>query len=401
MWATLGILFLLQASDFTAEGLKALENRQYESAVDQFRKAVAADPSDFSAHFNLALAYGFLGRDEDGIAEYRKTLDLKPDLYEAELNCGMLLLRHKDPAARSLLEAAAMQRPNEFRPRYYLAKAQAQAGALDQAEASYRRALEIDPKSAAAESGLGRTLAHEGKLAEAAPHYRQAALDPKYRNSLLELADAYENAHQPGEAAAIYKDFPDDDAAQARLGHVLLESKKYDEAIPVLETALQKEPSTTNTVALAMAYVFSTQPAKAAPLLEKAVAADPANYELRMIYGRALRDAKQFPPAAGQFAEAAKLKPVALEAWRELGDALYMAGDLPKSLAAFDHAHQLGENSAGLAFMRAIILDKMRQLKPALAAYEQFLDLSQGKNPDQEFQARQRARIIRHQLEAH
>jgi hypothetical protein len=51
--------------------------------------------------------------------------------------------------------------------------------------------------------------------------------------------------------------------------------------------------------------------------------------------------------------------------------------------------------------MRAITLDKLRQLKPALEAYEQFLAQSNGKHPDQEFQARQRARIIRHQLEEH
>ena len=131
------------------------------------------------------------------------------------------------------------------------------------------------------------------------------------------------------------------------------------------------------------------------------MAAEPANFELRMMYGRALRDARQFPLAGAQFAEAGKLKPGAVEAWRELGDSLYMAGDLPRSLEAFDKVRQLGENAAGVAFMRAIILDKMRQLKPALEAYEQFLDLSQGKHPDQEFQARQRARIIRHQLEAH
>ena len=49
--------------------------------------------------------------------------------------------------------------------------------------------------------------------------------------------------------------------------------------------------------------------------------------------------------------------------------------------------------------MRAIILDKARQLKPALEAYRQFLSLSQDKNPDQEFQARQRARIIQRELD--
>jgi tetratricopeptide (TPR) repeat protein len=394
---------LSQASDFAADGLKALDAGQYETAADAFRHAVAADPADYSAHFNLALAYGLLARDEDGIAEYRKTLTLKPGLYEAELNCGMLLLRHKDaPAAAALLEAAAAQKPDEFRPRYYLAEAETQSGSLDRAEASYRRALELDAKSAAAEAGLGRVLARAGKLAEAEPHFRQAAaLDPKYRGSLLELAAAFETAHQFAEAAAIYRGFPADAAAQAQLGHMLIEGKQYAAAVPVLESAYAKQPSTPNQVALAMAYAFSDQPAKAAPLLERAVAAEPADYELRMIYGRALRDLRQFPPAAAQFAEAVKLKPDAVEASSESGGVLYMAGDLPHALEAFDRARQLGENTAGNAFMRAIILDKQRQLKPALDAYELFLSLSDGKHPDQEFQARQRARIIRHQLEKH
>jgi tetratricopeptide (TPR) repeat protein len=402
MWAMLAILFLFQAPDFAAEGLKALENGQYEAAAEAFRKVLAADPSDYGAHFNLALAYGFLGRDEDGIAEYRRTLELKPGLYEAELNCGMLLLRRKDAGAEALLEAAAERKPEEFRPRYYLAEAEAQAGALDRAEASYRRAIELDPKSAAAESALGRLLAREGKLDDAAPHCRQAAaLDPKYRGSMLELAGAYEKAHQPAQAAAIYRDFAGDPAAQAHLGQLLLDGKQYAEAVPVLETAYAGEPSTTNAVVLAKAYVLSGAPAKAAPLLQKVVAADPANFDLRMMCGHAFEDARQFPAAAAQFTEAGKLKPDAIAAWRELGDVLYMAGDLPGALEAFDHARQLGENTAGLAFMRAITLDKMHQLKPALEAYQQFLAMSKDKFPDQEFQARQRVRIIRHELERH
>ena len=58
-----------------------------------------------------------------------------------------------------------------------------------------------------------------------------------------------------------------------------------------------------------------------------------------------------------------------------------------------------GENSAGNWFLRAIILDKLHQIKPAKDAYEHFLALSQGKNPDQEFQARQRARILQREID--
>jgi Flp pilus assembly protein TadD len=71
-----------------------------------------------------------------------------------------------------------------------------------------------------------------------------------------------------------------------------------------------------------------------------------------------------------------------------------MTGDFPQALSAFEQAAKAGDTSPGNWFLRAIILDKLRQLKPAKAAYEQFLAASQGKNPDQEFQARQRVRIL-------
>ncbi len=117
------------------------------------------------------------------------------------------------------------------------------------------------------------------------------------------------------------------------------------------------------------------------------------------MYARALRDAKQYPAAIGQFNEAVKIKPADMRAWSDLASMLYINGDLPNALAAFDRARQLGENTPGNWFLRAIILDKLKQLKPALEAYRQFLSMSHGENADQEFQARQRARIIQNELE--
>ena len=129
------------------------------------------------------------------------------------------------------------------------------------------------------------------------------------------------------------------------------------------------------------------------------MAAEPGNYDLRMMYARALRDKRQFQPAAAQFYAAAKLKPTEPKPWTELGGMLYMAGDLPQALAAFEQAAKNGENVAGNWFLRAIILDKLRQIKPAKDAYEHFLAMSQGQNPNQEFQARQRVRILQREID--
>jgi tetratricopeptide (TPR) repeat protein len=427
MWAIFAAFLAFQTADFPADGLKALDEGHYEAAAQAFVKAVEADPKDYSAHFNLGLAYSFLGKDAEGVAEYRKALELKPGLYEAELNAAILLLRQKNPAdALPLLSQASEQKPDEFRPRFYLAEAQLQTGAYDAAEAAYRRALELDPKSAPAELGLAHALARQSKLPEAAPHFRQAAqLDPKDREYLLELAGLYEKDRQPAEAIAIYREFPENAAAQRQMAQLMLESRQFTDALPQLEGAYKQSPTQANRVALAKAYVSARQLDKALPLLDQSVAAEPGNYDLRMLYGLTLRDRRQFEPAAVQLYEAAKLKPAESQTWSDLAGMLYMvaanaeqnlramaakpdqeraaavdvARRYQQSLAAFDRARDLGQNTAGNWYFRAIILDKLKQLKPALEAYQKFLSMSQGKNPDEEFKARQRVKIIQREVE--
>jgi tetratricopeptide (TPR) repeat protein len=400
MWAVAALLFFLQA-DYTTEGMKALDEGKYDAAVQAFRKAIEADSKDYFAHFNLAMAYTLLQRDPEAVAEYRQTLVLKPGLYEAQLNGGIVLLRQKNPAeALPLFEGAAAQKPREFRPRYYLAESQLQTGDYSKAEETYKLAIALDAKSAGAQLGMAQVLVQQGRIADADAYFRQAAqLDPKYRDYLLELAALYEKAAQNREAIEIYRDFPDNPAAQARMGELLLESKQFEDAVPRLEEAFAKDPSPVNRSALAAAYVFTRKLDKALPLLELSVAAEPANYELRMMYARALRDKRQFQPAARQFYDAAKLKPAEPKPWTELGGMLYMAGDLPQALAAFEQAARNGENAAGNWFLRAIILDKLRQIKPAKEAYEHFLTMSRSQNPNQEFQARQRVRILQREID--
>jgi tetratricopeptide (TPR) repeat protein len=401
MWIALAALFFLQSTDPSADGLKALEERRYDAAAELFRKAVEADPSDYSAHFNLALAYGFLNRDADGIAEYRKTLELKPALFQAETNQGTLLLRQKRPAeALPLFEDAVRQKPADFGARYHLAQCQLETGALPAAHENFRAALEMNSKSAGAELGMAHVLARQGKLDEAAGHFRQAAqLDPSYRDGLLELADLYAQDKRIPEALAILRDFPDNPAAQERAGELMLRARQFADAIPRLEQAYSQDPTSANRVALAFAYQGNGDSAKALPLFAKAAAEDSSNFDLHFTYAQALLEAKQYPAAAAEFDRAAKLKPNDMRAWSNLGAALYLAGDLERSLVAIDRARELGEDTAGNWFLRAITLDKLRQLKPALDSYQQFLSMSHGEHENQEIQARLRSKIIKSELE--
>src|SRR5689334_22412567 len=232
----LALLFFLQA-EYTAEAMKALESGKYTDGVAAFTKAIAAEPIDYFAHVNLAMAHTFLHQDAEAIAEYRKTLEIKPRLYEAELNGGIVLMRQKNPAeALPLLEDAAEQKPGEFRPRYYLAESELQTGDYSKAEENYKRALALDAKSAGANLGMAQALVQQGRLDDAAPYFRQAAqLEPNYRGYLLELGSLYEKANRPADAIAIYREFPDNAAAQSRMGELMMASKQYVDALPQLE----------------------------------------------------------------------------------------------------------------------------------------------------------------------
>ena len=398
MWAVaIGALLLFApATDYQGEGLKALEAKQYDQAVQLFTQAVQTDPADYSAHFHLALSFSMLGKDAEAISELQKTLELKPGLYQAELNLGIVLLRQKRAKeAIPHFDAAVQAKPKEFRAQWYLGEALLSADEPARAEPHYQAAIEIDGKSAAAQLGLGRSAARQNRLSEAAEHFRKAAeLDASFSDALLELAGLYEQNHQADEAIAIYQKFADRPAAQERLGELLIEAQRYAEAIPYLEKAVAQSATPANRLALATAYDMNKEQQKALAQFERAAAAEPASYDLRMRYGRALRDQHQFIPAANQFAAAAKLQPDSKEAWNELAGVLTLAEQYPQALAALDRVRALRAEIPGDYYLRAIILDKLHDYKPALESYRQFLATSGGKNPDEEFKARQRSRII-------
>ena len=396
MWSIALLALFLQTSDPQAEGIKALEQQRYDAAAELFQKAVAANPKDYGAHFHLALANSLIGKDDMAISGYQKVLELKPGLYEAELNLGILLLRQNQPGeAVKVLESAARQKPKEFRPVNYHAEALLRAGNASAAETQFRAAAEIDPKAASAALGLARSLARQQKLADAAPLFEKAAeLDPTFKDALLELASLYEANKQLKEAAVIYGKFPENAAARERLGELLLESGESAQAIPQLEAAVNNSPTTANRYALAHAYVSNKQVQKALPLLEDALKAEPGHIGLRAMYGRSLRELKRYPGAAEQFLLVAKSKPQDAEASSDLAGMLVLIERYPEALGALDRVRALNGEKPGHHFLRAIVLDKNQAAEGALASYQKFLELSEGKYPDEEFKARQRVKIL-------
>jgi len=399
MWF-LFLALLAQSANVLDDGNKALDAKQYDRAIELFTQAAAADPKDYAAHFQLALTYSLLGRDRDAIPQYRTTLDLHPGLYEAELNLGLSLMRTNDPAgAIAHFKTATEQKPKEFRPALGLAQALYNTNRVAEAEAAYRSALALDPRSAATESGLAMSLIRQKRADDAAPHVQQAfVLDRSYRAGFVALAQLYESTGRTSEAITFYRMFPDNPEALEHLGILLTAKGETAEAIQALEALLEKMPTDARRIELAQAYAQNKQMDKAQAVLQPALQASPNDLDLRMFYGRLLRDQRKFPEAAAQFTAATRIKPDAVDPWNELAGALVIAGQYPEALNAFDHIRALGAEKPGNLFFRALSHDRLKQRPEAVENYNKFLAVSQGKFPDQEFQARQRVRILETEL---
>lgn len=350
-------LWLAQA-DPIATGTKAMDAGRFEEAEREFQKAVAAAPQDFGALFNLALAQTFVNKDEEAMAGFKKVLEIKPGLFEAQINLGLLLFRHrKFQESIGPLGDALAQRSNDLRAAWHLADAQRETGQCLTAEPNYRKALEIDSATVAAQLGLARCLVLLKRIDEAAPFFLKSGAG-------LELAQAYEDADE------------------------------LDKAIPLYEESLKQQPDLAVQTRLAGAYLRTKQPDKAQAIIEAALAKTPNDFDLLLTHGRLLRDKRDFAAAAREFAKAVQVKPDSTEALSELSGMFVSLNEDARAIAVFDRLKALGAETPGHLFFRAVVLDRNHQVKPALAAYREFLTVSNGKFPDEEFKARQRARIL-------
>ena len=384
---------------------KALAAKEFAAALPLLKELTAKEPQNDRAWFNLAYTYTMLGEHPEAIAAYRQTLVLRPQFAEASLNLGILLLEQEQAAeAIQHLEAVVAARPKDARGHLLLGDAVEAGGDSGRAAEQYRRALILDPKLPQAHHALGRLLVDLKKFAEAEPHLAQAIqLQPTDTTASLEMARLWELTGRDGEALKFYTELvkrePANVAVRRHLGVLLLANKQYVEAAAQFEAAAQTAPSPEDDWNLARAYAGAKRAEQAIPLLGKLAAADPRNYDVRLLLGKMLMSQRNFPAAQQELAAAVALRPDLADAYVDLANVLYLQQNFPATLRVLERVAQLAPETPWLHFLRAISLDKLDYVEPALTSYERFLAISRDKFPNQEFQTRQRIKVLKRRLQ--
>jgi tetratricopeptide (TPR) repeat protein len=391
-------------NDLLDEAQHDIDASQFEAALVPLQKFLAEKPDIAWAHFQLAYAYTALKRPDEARAEYERATTLDPKMSEAFLNLG-ILLSEKDPAAAvAPLRRAVDLLPAQSRPRFLLGHAQERAGDIPGAVESYEGALHLDPSDVEAEIHLGNLYVGLKRYSDAETKFRAALeLQPKSPQALLGLAQTLDAQKKP-EAAAAYRDYlavqPDTPGAESRTVHLLLEQKQYDAALAELDRADAGKPSTLDSLrSRADIQIAQKKWDDSIVTLCKAIALAPNDAQLHGGLGRVYMQKRDFPNAEKEIKAALQLDKNNLVYWKDLRTTYYLAGNWSATLAAQDLLAKSETPGAGEWFIRALCYDNLRQPKPALEAYEKFLELDQDKNPDQVWQAQQRSKVLRRMLD--
>src|SRR5260370_7368713 len=267
------------------------------------------------------------------------------------------------------------------------------------AEESFDAMLHLDPNDITATDYLGWSALRAGKPAEAEARFRRALeVQPNGPGERKGLAESLDAQKKP-EAADAYRNYlelkPDDSEARSRFLHLLMEQNQNNKPLKELNRLNSGKPPSLESLKLrADIPIGAKKWDDSVATLQQALVVAPSDAQLHGGLGRIFLQKRDFSAAEKELRAALHLDGKNLAYFKDLSSTFFLAGNYPAALAAMDEIAKVEQPGARAWFVRAICYDKLRQLKPALEAYQKFLDLDQDNNPDQVWQPKQRSKAL-------
>lgn len=316
----------------------------------------------------LGKAYGEAGLWEEASLALAEALRRKYEPVQTGLDLAQTFLeRGSIDGAKAQYEDVLKQDPNNFMAQVGVADCLRETGQYDQAVEKYDAILKSKPDFAPAHLGKAKCLDRQGKRKEAYEEFKVAIKsDPNFPEAHLEMANAFLNYFQPSKVAEAIPELeaysklrpkdatglyqlakvyqmrgdtlskskgveaarqaasldPGNDAIWELLGTLLLDTKRYDEALPALEKSVSLAPTADRWYKVGRTYqgqadgVAKADSVMAASLYEKgraaldtAVKLDAKNADAWFYLGEADYSLKQYDPAEAEFSKVIELEP--------------------------------------------------------------------------------------------
>jgi tetratricopeptide (TPR) repeat protein len=251
-----------------------------DQATSAYRKALEKDPTNAGARRALISLQERRGDVEGALAEARKLAAEAPQSGDAQLQLGRLLMRKNEfnEAVKPLELAAASSGVAEAH--VLLGTAYQNMGRYADAAASYKKAVELDPKNIDYRTTYGLFLGLAGQYEPGIAELKKVIATPGYKDAAAyaNLGWIYRNMKppRPEEAVNAYKKAAELDPKNAQvalgLAWAYLKANRFDDAIATYERLRQLDPKMEAEAenGLGWSYAFKKDVAQARAHAEKA-----------------------------------------------------------------------------------------------------------------------------------
>jgi tetratricopeptide (TPR) repeat protein len=264
-----------------------IRNKQLDEADSSYTALIAKHPQSVPlkvAYARILILKKDLPKARAIIAELEKTDSSAPNV--ALLNSLILLNDGKVNEAVEDLQKAAKANPDNVQLKIWLGRAARAKGDLPTAQAAFRDATRLNPKSMEAQEGLAQTaidlrdFSGLSQTAEAAMAIApQSPLPYLWRGMAEGSQKDYARADADFNTAIKYD--PKNAGPYLELAQLRLLQQRIPEGQALLQQALTINPDSSRALRiLASTYIFQKQPAKALSLVQQQIAKSPKNSDM-------------------------------------------------------------------------------------------------------------------------
>jgi tetratricopeptide (TPR) repeat protein len=368
------------------QGNGALLGRQWATAEQLYRAALAQDAHDWLALVGLAQVAHSQGRLDEALARLQE-IAAQVDLPILHYRMGQLYAE-RGLIRQSIVEFDQAQRAAPHVTRFHVALGDAclSNGEESCAAAQYAAAVANEAQSdqATALIAQGDLWRRRGRVDRALPLYEQAvALQPSEFNQFV-LANAYREAGQferaQGLVQALRTENPFSAEVVSAAAAMLAAQNRVDEAVNLYRYAIAlqdivAEDSIQTRLYLAQLLLETNRLDKARREIEGVLTLSPFSAPAHQLLGDLYHQQQQFEPAIRAYQRAFELDPTQVAVYVSLSDQLRQHGGEPAGiLGLLQTSVRINPSEATLLIAMGDQLQRLGDLPAAADAYQSALD---------------------------
>jgi len=364
-------------------GQKYMQNHKYSEAAIEFENVVHIDPKYPEGFLALGLTSRQLGRYDEAVRAFRRSLEINPAQSQAAIELGEIYLTDRNPSqARVLAQEVLARDENALGARILLAKSylakkdfsmardefekarqlsahdpticlaigltEIGLGNFAAAEANFRTAIQLDPARAESYQNLANLYTTHGLTADAEKVLGEGArANPDNLQLQLTLADFYLRTQKGSQAEALIELLEKSETDRARrlmdIGDFWLAHSEVSRAIKEYQASHAIRDNPLVIKKLVSAYIALGDPENAARWNEKLVRANDQDHEARMFDGAIAYLQGRNKDAAVRLQTIVNDDPASLFAHYYLGSTFAAQGRLEAAKAEFSSCLKLND----------------------------------------------------------